>query len=167
MEILSDEELQQLTAQVAESLLKQAWMLSSAESCTGGWVAKCCTDLAGSSAWFDCGFITYSNQAKQSLLNVHTDTLEQSGAVSEQTVIEMAQAALHNSNANISVAISGIAGPDGGTDKNPVGTVWLAWATKTSAQSEHHHFSGNRDEIRRQAVTVALKGIVKNSRDQS
>ena len=164
MENLSDDDLQQLTMQVADKLLGLGWLLSTAESCTGGWVAKCCTDIAGSSAWFDRGFVTYSNQAKQNMLNVNAETLAQSGAVSEQTVIEMAQGALINSNANISVSISGIAGPDGGSDEKPVGTVWLAWATEKSAKSELHHFSGDRDAVRRQAVATALKGIIKNAR---
>jgi nicotinamide-nucleotide amidase len=164
MEILSDDDLQHLTAQVSDALLKQAWLLSTAESCTGGWVAKCCTDLAGSSAWFDRGFVTYSNQAKHELLGVDTETLKRYGAVSEQVVIEMALGALHNANANISVSISGIAGPDGGSDEKPVGTVWLAWATEKSAKSELHHLYGNRDAVRRQAVAIALKGIVKNAR---
>ncbi|MBL1320945.1 MAG: nicotinamide-nucleotide amidase [Methylophaga sp.] len=165
MEILSDDDLQQLTTQVAHDLLKQKWLLSIAESCTGGWVAKCCTDLAGSSAWFDRGFVTYSNQAKHDLLGVNMETLKQYGAVSEQVVIEMAQGALQNANANISASISGVAGPDGGTDEKPVGTVWLAWATEKSAKAELHHFSGNRDAVRRQAVAAALKGIIKNARD--
>lgn len=163
MELLSDEDLQQLTLQVAQHLLNRGWLLSTAESCTGGWVAKCCTDVVGSSAWFDRGFITYSNQAKYDMINVNEKTLAVSGAVSEQTVIAMAQGALQNSNAHISVAISGIAGPSGGTNEKPVGTVWLAWATEKSANAERHHFSGNRDEIRRQAVAIALKSIVRNA----
>ncbi len=162
MKIHSDDDLQQLTAQAAQSLLKKQWLLSVAESCTGGWVAKCCTDLAASSAWFDRGFVTYSNQAKQDMLGVNTETLNIDGAVSEQTVIAMAQGALQNSNANISVSISGIAGPDGGSAEKPIGTVWLAWATKNFAKTELHHFSGDRDAVRRQAVAIALKGIIKN-----
>lgn len=165
MKLLSDEDLQQLTIQVAQVLLNRGWLLATAESCTGGWVAKCCTDLTGSSAWFDSGFIAYSNQAKHDMINVNEKTLAFSGAVSEQTVIEMAQGALQNSSANISVSISGIAGPAGGCDEKPVGTVWLAWATEKSAKAELHHFSGNRDAVRRQAVAIALKGIIKNARD--
>ncbi|MFW5426043.1 MAG: nicotinamide-nucleotide amidase [Methylophagaceae bacterium] len=164
MQIVSDEFLLQLTNEVAVCLSKKEWILSVAESCTGGWLAKCCTDLAGSSAWFERGFVTYSNQAKQELLGVDTTTLDLYSAVSEQTVIEMAQGALHNSNTNISVSISGIAGPNGGTDQKPVGTVWFAWATEKAAKSELHHFSGNRDAVRRQAVAIALKGIIKNAR---
>ncbi len=159
MNSFSDEDLKQLTRQTANTLIDRGWLLSAAESCTGGWVAKCCTDLVGSSAWFDRGFVTYSNHSKQELVNVKKSTLEQFGAVSEQTVLEMARGALQNSNADISVSISGIAGPDGGTDEKPVGTVWFAWATKDSAKSELHHFSGDRDAVRRQAVAIALQMV--------
>jgi len=140
--------------------------LSTSESCTGGWLSKCCTDLSGSSTWFDRGFVTYSNQSKQDLLNVSLATIEQHGAVSEQTAIEMARGALENSAANISVAITGIAGPDGGTQEKPVGTVWLAWSIKNGpTKSEHIHLNGDREQIRYQAVIAALEGIIKNARD--
>lgn len=144
-----------------QSLTTKNLMLCTAESCTGGWVAKSCTDITGSSAWFDRGFVTYSNQSKQDLLNVSSMTLEQFGAVSEQTVIEMAQGALTNSTADISVAITGIAGPDGGSDDKPVGMVWFAWATKNAVIQTHcHHYTGDRSTVRRQAVVTALKGII-------
>lgn len=166
MHTISDAELRQLTSQVAQCLLDHNWHLSVAESCTGGWVGKCCTDLAGSSIWFDRGFITYSNQAKQDLLHVNESTLIQFGAVSEQTASEMVQGALAESIADISVAITGIAGPDGGTIDKPVGTVWFAWATKYSVvQTQCEHFGGDRESIRRQAVKLALQGIIKNARD--
>ncbi len=164
MTILSDQNLQHLTSDVANHLLARDWMLVTAESCTGGWIAKCCTDIAGSSTWFDRGFVTYSNQAKQDMLDVRAETLEQFGAVSEQTIKEMAQGALKHSNANISIAISGIAGPDGGSDEKPIGTVWFAWAKDTSTITACHYFSGNRDQVRRQAVATALTGIIKNAR---
>tara|TARA_R110002049_G_scaffold216652_3_gene388080 strand:+ start:2667 stop:3110 length:444 start_codon:yes stop_codon:yes gene_type:complete len=142
------------------------WRLSVAESCTGGWLGKCCTDLAGSSEWFDRGFISYSNQAKQELLHVKEATLNQFGSVSEYTASEMAQGALAESLADISVAITGIAGPDGGTIDKPVGTVWFAWATKYSVvKTQCCHFDGDRETIRRQAVKLALQGIIKNARD--
>jgi nicotinamide-nucleotide amidase len=160
----SDEDLQQLTRHVAHVLQQCNWMLATAESCTGGWVAKCCTDIVGSSAWFERGFVTYSNQSKQDMLAVKTETLTTFGAVSEQTVLAMAQGALKYSKANISIAISGIAGPDGGSDDKPVGTVWFAWATQNSAKAERYHFLGDRDHVRRQAVAVALTGIIKNAR---
>lgn len=151
--------------QLSTLLSAQKRMLVTAESCTGGWLAKCCTDIPGSSVWFERGFVSYSNQAKQDLLNVAESTLRQYGAVSEQTVIEMAQGALANSRADLSVAITGIAGPDGGTDDKPVGTVWLAWATKTAPiETACHHFNGDRNAIRQQAVIYALQGIIKNAR---
>lgn len=166
MHTISDVELQQLTSQVARCLLDINWKLSVAESCTGGWLGKCCTDLAGSSLWFDRGFITYSNQAKQDLLGVKASTLTQFGAVSEYTASEMAQGALAKSMTDISVAITGIAGPDGGTIDKPVGTVWLAWLTKHSVvKTQRCHFEGDRDSIRRQAVKLALQGIIENARD--
>ncbi|NOQ94141.1 MAG: nicotinamide-nucleotide amidohydrolase family protein [Methylophaga sp.] len=165
MQNISDAELQQLTIQIAKHLLDRNLSLSVAESCTGGWVAKCCTDLAGSSAWFDRGVVSYSNQSKQDLLNVQASTLTKFGAVSEQTALEMAQGCLSLSNADISVSITGIAGPDGGSLEKPVGTAWIAWALKGSAKAELHHFSGNRDAIRRQAVSTALNGIIKNASD--
>ncbi|PHS69560.1 MAG: damage-inducible protein CinA [Methylophaga sp.] len=166
MQIISDADIQQRTTQVAQCLLQRQWMLATAESCTGGWLAKCCTDISGSSTWFDRGVITYSNDAKQDLLDVPVVTLNEFGAVSKQTVIEMAQGALRHSKADISVAITGIAGPDGGSLDKPVGTVWLAWATKDAAtMSQCHHFEGDRDMIRRQAVLIALEGIIKNARD--
>jgi len=163
MQTISDADLQKLTTQVAKALLARQWRLSSAESCTGGWLAKCCTDIAGSSAWFDRGVVTYSNQSKQDYLNVKAATLDQFGAVSEQTAVEMAKGCLSNSRSDISVSITGIAGPDGGTLDKPVGTVWLAWATESSAKAELHNFSGNRDAVRRQAVSIALNGIIKNA----
>ena len=163
---ITDESLQQLTIQVAECLQQRNWRLSLAESCTGGWLAKCCTDLAGSSAWFDRGLVTYSNQSKQDLLGVKASTLDTFGAVSEQVVFEMAQGVLSHSMADISVAITGIAGPDGGSTKKPVGTVWIAWITKYSAvQTQLNHFEGDRDSVRRQAIKCALQGIIKNARD--
>lgn len=166
VDIVSDKELQLLTEQVAQCLGDNNWRLSVAESCTGGWVGKCCTDIAGSSTWFDRGFITYSNEAKQDLLHVKELTLSQYGAVSEQTANEMVQGVLSESLADISVAITGIAGPDGGTIDKPVGTVWFGWATKKSTvQTQCYHLEGNRESIRRQAVKIALQGIMKNARD--
>ena len=161
MTTLSDLELQSLTQNTAHYLLNKIWYLTCAESCTGGWVAKCCTDLAGSSAWFERGFVTYSNQAKQDCLRVKATTLEQFGAVSEQTAIEMAEGAIDASQANISLAITGIAGPDGGTKHNPVGSIWFAWALRSgSVITKHHVFKGDRDAVRRQAVAMALQGVI-------
>lgn len=135
--------------------------IATAESCTGGWVAKVMTDLAGSSAVFDRGFVTYSNEAKMEMLGVNTQTLDRHGAVSEQTVIEMATGALQHSRAQLSVAISGIAGPGGGSTEKPVGAIWFAWAGEgIPARAAHHRFYGNRDSIRHQAVTTALAGLL-------
>ncbi|MDF2181799.1 CinA family protein [Neptuniibacter sp. CAU 1671] len=136
-------------------------ILATAESCTGGGVAATITSIAGSSAWFDCGFVTYSNQSKTRLLGVQTDTLEQYGAVSEPVVTEMAEGALARSNATITVAISGIAGPDGGSADKPVGTVWFAWAVQGKPTvTSLCFFSGDRTEIQQQAVTQALEGVL-------
>lgn len=165
MQIISDAVLEQLAVEVGQCLSQKHWRLVCAESCTGGWVAKSCTDIAGSSKWFECGFVTYSNASKQRLLKISTATLKTVGAVSEQTATEMAEGALIQSEADISVAITGIAGPSGGSKNKPVGTVWFAWASKnTDTQTEHQQFNGDRDSIRRQAVAFALQGIIKNAR---
>lgn len=162
----SDAHLENLIQHVADTLLDRKLQLTTAESCTGGWLAKCCTDLKGSSAWFDRGFIPYTNEAKQDLLSVSSTTLEKYGAVSIQTAIEMAEGALKNSQASISVAITGIAGPTGGTKIKPVGTVCFAFSIKNNPTiSAQYLFNGDRKMIRRQAVTTALEGIVKNARD--
>lgn len=140
--------------------------MATAESCTGGWLSKTCTDLSGSSNWFDRGFVTYSDQSKQGLLQVAESTLEEYGAVSKQTAIEMAQGTLLNSNANISVAITGIAGPDGGNAEKPVGTVWIAWAIKNGiTNTVLFNLKGDREQVRFQAVIAALEGIIKNASD--
>ena len=136
-------------------------MLATAESCTGGWVAKVITQVSGSSQWFDRGFVTYSNIAKQEMLAVSAETLQQHGAVSEATVREMAVGALRHSHAQVALAISGIAGPGGGTADKPVGMVCFAWATADGpVTAATHRFQGNRDSIRRQAVLTALEGLL-------
>jgi len=135
-------------------------MLATAESCTGGWVAKVCTDLAGSSAWFDRGFVTYSNQAKQDMLGVSAATLAASGAVSEQAVVEMVSGTLASSRAHWALAVSGIAGPGGGSADKPVGTVWFAWGGPDGWRlAQQFCFEGDRDAVRRQAVLKALDVI--------
>lgn len=150
-----------LAEATGQALSQRGWRLAVAESCTGGWVAKVLTDIAGSSRWFDRGFVSYSNQAKQAMLDVQATTLENSGAVSEKTVIEMANGVLRHSDADISLAISGIAGPDGGAPGKPVGTVCFAWVAKNGVSlSETHHFSGDRDAVRSQAVCYALNGLM-------
>lgn len=148
--------------EVSQQLHKKKYRLTTAESCTGGWIAKQITDLAGSSAIFDRGFVTYSNQAKQEMINVSENTLDKFGAVSEQVVKEMALGALNNSSANISLSVSGIAGPGGGTAEKPVGMVCFGWAiSNKDTYTETAYFDGDRDSIRKQAVQLALKGILK------
>ena len=148
---------------VAESLIERQQMLAVAESCTGGWLAKVCTDLPGSSRWFERGFVTYSNLAKTEVLGVRTETLEEFGAVSEQTVREMAAGTLHNSHADWSIAISGVAGPNGGTESNPVGSVWFAWQQQSrECVATKVLFKGERHEIRKQSVEFALNELCKH-----
>lgn len=150
-----------LAAQVGGALKSHGLMLATAESCTGGGVAQAITDVAGSSAWFERGFITYSNLAKQQMLRVSEETLKQHGAVSEATVREMVAGALANSAAQVALAVSGIAGPDGGTADKPVGTVWFAWGIKHGAtHAQRHQIGGDRAEVRAQAVRIALQGVV-------
>ena len=154
-------ELNELAQQVGEQLLLQHKVLAVAESCTGGWVAKCLTDIAGSSQWFDRGFVTYSNDAKRSMLGVSGATLDSAGAVSEQTVREMVVGVLENSEATVALAISGIAGPGGGMPDKPVGTVCFAWAVGGSqVRAETRHFEGDREAVRRQSVGHALQGLL-------
>ncbi len=153
--------LQDLAARTAERLSRRGWRLATAESCTGGWVAKLCTDLAGSSHWFDSGFVTYSNQAKQRMLGVRADALATHGAVSEAVVAQMVAGALANSEAEVALAISGIAGPGGGSDAKPVGMVCFAWGLAgASPQTATCRFAGEREAVRRQAVAWALEGVL-------
>jgi nicotinamide-nucleotide amidase len=149
-----------LGSDVAGLLLRRGIMLATAESCTGGWIAKTLTDIPGSSAWFDCGVAAYSYEAKQALLGVRPQTLEHAGAVSEETAIEMVSGALARFGAGIAVAVTGIAGPDGGTPEKPVGTVWCAWKRRGGyAEAELFQFAGGRESVRRQTVAAALRGI--------
>ena len=151
-----DLDLEDVTARLAEAMLAHGHHLATAESCTGGWVAKLCTDLAGSSAWFERGFVTYANAAKVEMVGVPEATLVAHGAVSEETVRAMAIGALAHSTADYSLAISGIAGPGGGSAEKPVGTVWLAWARTEEGRhmvvARREQFSGDRDAVRRQAA---------------
>jgi len=159
---MPDKKLSLIVEQLAELLIKRNKKLTIAESCTGGWIAKILTDLAGSSAWFERGFVTYSNQAKHEMLGVAEATLENFGAVSEETVVEMATGALKNSPADFSLSVSGIAGPGGGSDDKPVGLVWFAWAARDAVLlSEQQIFTGDRDAVREQAVIHALTGLLK------
>jgi nicotinamide-nucleotide amidase len=159
---LQQKTLHQLSEQVGGRLLEKHFWLATAESCTGGWIAQSITDIAGSSQWFDRGFVTYSNEAKQDMLGVSAQTLSSYGAVSEQTVIEMVQGALDNSRADIVVAVSGIAGPSGGSEEKPVGLVWHAWALQgQQTVTQVEQYLGNRFEVRQQTVKTALKGILR------
>jgi nicotinamide-nucleotide amidase len=143
-------------------LMRRGWLLATAESCTGGWLAKQVTDVPGSSGWFERGFVTYANAAKVEMLGVREQTLLAHGAVSDATVREMAEGALARSHADVAVAVSGVAGPDGGTPEKPVGLVWIAWALRDEpAQAEQFNFAGNREAVRRQAVDTALRGLIK------
>ncbi len=144
---------------VADLLLKQGWMLATAESCTGGLIAAACTDLAGSSQWFERGFVTYSNAAKTELLGVDAGLIARDGAVSEAVVRSMVQGALARSRAQVAIAVTGVAGPSGGSAAKPVGTVWLAWATPQGLHSEVQYFAGDRAAVRAATVQHALRGL--------
>ncbi|WP_303786206.1 nicotinamide-nucleotide amidase [Azovibrio restrictus] len=158
---LNPAELEALARQVGEALRQRHEMLATAESCTGGWVAQCLTAIAGSSAWFERGFVTYSNQAKMDMLGVLGGVLEEHGAVSEATARAMAQGAVAHSRAQWSLAITGIAGPGGGSVAKPVGTVCFAWARRDGGcLATTRHFGGDRDAVRRQAVAFALGGLL-------
>jgi nicotinamide-nucleotide amidase len=157
---LSEQVVEALSVSCASQLRQRSYRLVVAESCTGGWLAKILTDLPGSSEWFDRGYVTYSNQAKQVMLGVSSTTLQQSGAVSEACVLEMAQGALAESGADAAVAISGIAGPGGGSKEKPVGTVCFAWQIKGGeGVSSRHCFDGDRNQVRWQAVVYALQEL--------
>lgn len=159
----SDQGLRELATAIGEQLAARRLMLCTAESCTGGWIAKTVTDIAGSSAWFDCGMAAYSYEAKQALLGVRPQTLEEFGAVSRETAIEMVSGALVHSGAGVAVAVTGIAGPGGGTEDKPVGTVWIAWKRRGGyPRAEAFHFDGDRESVRRQTVAAALEGIAQH-----
>lgn len=155
--LISDE---LLVPALGESLTRSGKTLVTAESCTGGWIAKLVTDLPGSSQWFERGFVTYSNAAKVEMLGVNPVTIAAHGAVSEATVSEMALGALTHSRGDFSVAVSGVAGPGGGSADKPVGTVWIAWASDGQVSARQYLFTGERDEIRYAAVLEALRGVL-------
>ncbi len=156
-----ENELYALAERLGMALRDRGHMLTAAESCTGGWVCQAVTDVAGSSAWFDRGFVTYTNEAKRDLLAVPEAVLNEHGAVSEETVRAMAAGALSNSRADCAVAISGIAGPGGATPGKPVGTVWFAWQERDGeCVVRRMQFGGNRRAVRIQAVAAALRGLL-------
>ena len=150
-----------LATRLGERLAARGWMAATAESCTGGGISAAITEIAGSSAWFDRGFVTYSNAAKQELLGVQAGTLARVGAVSEETAGEMARGALQRSAAQVSVAVTGVAGPGGGSDEKPVGTVCFGFATRAGVVlARRHLFTGDRAAVRRQTVITALEGLL-------
>jgi nicotinamide-nucleotide amidase len=158
---VSDEELHQLASELGDKLKARGWMLATAESCTGGWVGQSVTALPGSSQWYERGFITYANDAKIEMLGVPPETLALHGAVSEETASAMAAGALAHSHAQAALAISGIAGPGGGTPKKPVGLVCYGWALSDgTVMSSTCRLDGDRDEIRSRAVAAAFRGLI-------
>ncbi|MBS1204674.1 MAG: hypothetical protein H6R25_1573 [Proteobacteria bacterium] len=157
---MTDTELMQLSEHIGLALKARGATLTTAESCTGGWVAKVITDIAGSSAWFERGFVTYSNEAKAQMIGVQPDTLHVHGAVSEPVVVEMAIGALKAARADYAISISGIAGPDGGSEEKPVGTVWFGIASVSGEGiTRRECFAGDRESVRRQATAYALQTL--------
>ncbi len=155
-----DNELFELAQQLGLLLKSNEKKIATAESCTGGWIAQIITEVSGSSAWFDRGFVTYSNAAKMQMLGVRPETLAQYGAVSAQTATAMVTGALAHSDADCAIAVTGIAGPDGGSAEKPVGTVFIAWAYKNrDIKVVQQQLTGNRYQIRRQTVKIALEGL--------
>jgi nicotinamide-nucleotide amidase len=160
--LLSNKELLALVPieKLANLLLKRQWMMSTAESCTGGMISAACTDLAGSSAWFERGFVTYSNAAKTELLGVDAALIEEHGAVSEAVVRAMVQGAIARSRAQVAVAVTGVAGPTGGSAAKPVGTVWFGWQVADVTTAQMHRFEGDRAQVRSATVQYALRGLM-------
>ena len=155
-----DNELFAIAQQLGQLLKLKEKKIATAESCTGGWIAQIITEVSGSSAWFDRGFVTYSNSAKVQMLGVNPETLNKFGAVSTQTATEMVKGALAHSEADCAIAVTGIAGPDGGTADKPVGTVFIAWAYKNrEVKVVQQQLTGNRHQIRRQTVKIAIEGV--------
>ena len=155
-----DNELFEIAQQLGRLLKSKGKKIATAESCTGGWIAQMITGVSGSSAWFDRGFVTYSNAAKMQMLGVKPETLDKFGAVSVQTATEMVAGTLAHSDADCAIAVTGIAGPDGGTAEKPVGTVFIAWADKNKdVKVVQKKLMGNRHQIRRQTVKIALEGL--------
>lgn len=157
---MSDARLEALATQLGQALAARGWRVATAESCTGGWIAKALTDVAGSSGWFEGGVVSYSNAAKSLLLSVPAAVLARDGAVSEGTVRAMAEGARRRFGVELAVAVSGVAGPDGGSAEKPVGTVWLAWATPRGTTAERFALAGDRAAVRRQSVAIALERLV-------
>ena len=156
----SDRELDALAEQLGELLLERGWTVTTAESCTGGWIAKVLTDVAGSSHWFTHGFVTYSNAAKVDMIGVAEEDLQTHGAVSEHVVLAMAAGAAQRAASECAIAVSGIAGPGGAVPGKPVGTVWLCWRAPGRVTTTMEVFTGDREAVRRQSVAAALSGLL-------
>jgi nicotinamide-nucleotide amidase len=156
----TDHELEALALKLGRALHVRGWRLATAESCTGGWIAKTLTDVPGSSQWFDGGIVSYADAAKVALLGVSGEVLAAHGAVSEAVVRAMAEGARSRFGVDVAVAVSGVAGPGGGSADKPVGTVWLAWATRTRVMAARRAFAGGREAVRRQSVALALERLV-------
>ncbi len=156
----TDSELLRLARELGTALEARRWRVACAESCTGGWIAKALTDIPGSSAWFGWGFVAYDNHAKVKMLQVAEHLLDEHGAVSEPVVRALAEGVRRASGAQLTVAVSGVAGPAGGTDDKPVGTVWFAWTGPAGTQTQVHRFAGDREAIRRDSVAQALHGLL-------
>ena len=157
------DQISQLASELGLLLKALNAQVTTAESCTGGGIAEAITRIAGSSAWFEAGFVTYSNQQKTRQLEVPEPLFTRVGAVSREVVEAMVQGAQGQSGARFAVAVSGVAGPGGGSPEKPVGTVWLAWGAGDEVSSERRHFAGNRDEVRRQTVIAALEGLIRRT----
>ena len=156
----ADQELEALALRLGRALVVRGFKLATAESCTGGWIAKAVTDVPESSQWFDGGVVTYSNESKTALLGVPTAVLAEHGAVSEPTVRAMAEGARARFGCQVAVAVSGIAGPSGGSAAKPVGTVFIAWATPAGVTATRRQFAGGREAVRRQTVALAIERLV-------
>ena len=158
---VTEQALKDLAEQLGECMKARGLKLASAESCTGGWLAKIITDIPGSSAWFTGSVVSYSNESKQSLLGVAENTIKEFGAVSGETVLEMSDGLFVHTEADVAVSVSGIAGPDGGTDDKPVGLVWLSWGKRgKSIFANPFHFDGDREEVRKQSIAQALNCLL-------
>jgi nicotinamide-nucleotide amidase len=158
---MEDSTLYELAERLGAELKQRGLMIATAESCTGGWIAQAITAVPGSSEWFERGYVTYTYISKREMLGVRSETLGTHGAVSEETVREMALGAVERSHAQVSVAVSGTAGPSGGSPGKPVGTVCFAWAVENAVESDTRHFGGDREAVRREAVVHALTGVLK------
>ena len=162
----SDSELQALARELGQTLLASNQRVAAAESCTGGWIAKVLTDVPGSSRWFEGGVVSYSNAVKHSVLGVPAELIAAHGAVSEPVARAMAEGARAKFGPDVAVAVTGVAGPDGGTADKPVGLVWFAWASRRGTVSERRTFAGDREAVRRQSVALALERTLEQARDR-